>query len=547
MKIHGRVLPNQCGRRRVLTLALIACCYQAQAQERVQEEVQALPEPAMAASAQASFQLNAVEFTGATVVSEGQLQALVKDYIGKQVTFADLDRLISAVDAYYQSRGVLMARAHLPVQDVVDGKVRVDISEGVLGELRIEVAEDAPISREHVERTLAVLVPGQPVNGREYERAMLLLSDLPGIRPQSGMSVSAGSNSSDILVEVAARDRMQYALQADNYGSRSSGQHRLTGSLRWASPSGRGDNLDLRLMAAQGMRTAFGRVAYETPLGYYGLRVGAGLGRVQYELGGPLAALEPTGVANVADFTLSYPLVRQRNSNVFLRAAADYKDLEDRFDAVDFQTRKRIHGLGLGLAFEHRDTLMGGGYTSGNALLYHGRLNLRDEVTRLYDEPPFGYGTAGGFTKLTIQASRLQYLAPGVSLYLSAGMQRTADNLDSYEKLSLGGPRGVRAYPIGEVLVDDGWLASAELRFGLNPDWTLSLFQDAGGGDFFHNARSIDVVKGRSLRGYGIGVNRQAPGKMAMSLSLAWRGNTGPALSDKDKNPRLYWSLQKTF
>src|SRR5690606_22627254 len=161
-------------------------------------------------------------------------------------------------------------------------------------------------------------------------RAMLLLSDLPGVKPQSAISTGAVAGTTDLTVRVGTRDRMQYGLELDDYGTSDSGRNRLTGSLRWASPFGRGDNLDLRLMVAQGVHTAFGRISYETPVGYRGLRIGGGLARVQYELGGPFAALEPTGTGNVADLSFSYPLIRQRATNLFLRGMADNKDLTDR-------------------------------------------------------------------------------------------------------------------------------------------------------------------------------------------------------------------------
>ena len=40
----------------------------------------------------------------------------------------------------------------------------------------------------------------------------------------------------------------------------------------------------------------------------------------------------------------------------------------------------------------------------------------------------------------------------------------SARNLDSSEKFLLGGPSGVRAYPVGEASGDNGWVGTAELR-----------------------------------------------------------------------------------
>jgi len=511
------------------------------------QQAQALPEPQMALQTQASFVLKGVQFVGATGVPDSELQAAVADRIGTSVTFADLEQLAARAVAVYQQHGFSLVQAFVPVQEVVDGVVKITISEGVLGNVSIDVAEGTPVARERVAKTLAVLEPGKPLNGMQYERAMLLLSDLPGIKPQSAIAAGATSGTTDLTVQVSERDRLQYGLEVDNYGTRDSGRHRITGNMRWASPFQRGDNFDVRLMLAQGMHTAFGRVSYETPVGYRGLRIGGGLARVQYELGGPFAPLEPTGVGNVADLSFSYPIIRQRSSNLFVRGVMDNKDLTDRFEAVGFETRKRIRGVGLGMSFEKRDKFLGGGYTSANGLLYRGNLDIRDATSEAFDNPPFGYDTEGSFGKVSLQLARLQYLAPKFSLFLGTGLQRASKNLDAYEKLSLGGPKAVRAYATGEVLVDDGWLATMELRYAATPEATVFVFYDAARGDFFHDPRPFDVFTSRSLRGHGLGLNWSKPGKVTVNFSIAWRG-TDPGVTDGgDRNPRLFWSIQKAF
>lgn len=515
--------------------------------QSVPQQAQSLPEPQMAQQAQASFVLQGVEFVGATLVPESELQASVAEMIGKSVTFADLQQLTVKAAAVYARHGYGLARVFVPVQEVVDGRIKLSVLEGKLGEVSIEIAEGAPIRRERVAGMLSVLKPGEPLSTNEYERAMLLLSDLPGIKPQSSVTVGASSQANDLRVHVEARDRFQFMLGLDNNGTRDSGRLRLTGSLRWASPFERGDNLDLRIMAAQGMHTAFGRIAYETPVGYSGLRIGGGLARVQYELGGPFAPLKPTGVGDVADLSFNYPLIRQRSTNLLLRGALERKSLTDRYETVGLETRKRVNGVSLGLALEHRDRWGGGGYNSANVQVYRGSLHLLDPMARVLDRPPFGYSTEGSFTKFTLQAARLQYLAPRWSLMASVGYQHASRNLDPYEKLSLGGPKAVRAYATGEVLVDDGWLGALELRFSPRPETTLYAFYDAARGDMYHRRRVFDPDLGRSLRGYGLGFSWSKPGSVGMNLSVAWRA-TGPGVTDGgDRNPRIYWSIQKAF
>ncbi|WP_264293964.1 ShlB/FhaC/HecB family hemolysin secretion/activation protein [Diaphorobacter aerolatus] len=235
----------------------------------------------------------------------------------------------------------------------------------------------------------------------------------------------------------------------------------------------------MRAMVSNGNGMQFGRLAYEAPLGSNGLRAGIGLARVNYELGGEFEALGAQGTADVFDVSLNYPVIRQRHQNLYLRLSADSKQLKDEYRAVDFQARKRVTGLGLGWAWERRDDWLGGGYWASAGTLYHGDLSLRDAELRAADRAFGGRATDGSFSKLTFQFSRLQALMQAHSLYVSLGGQVASKNLDSSEKLALGGARAVRAYASGEVLVDQGWISMIEWRWSATPELTPFVFYDA--------------------------------------------------------------------
>lgn len=514
-----------------------------QAASQISPQALPEPEPQMRAPAQAGFRLQAVDFVGNERIDDAQLQALAADRIGTEVTLADLEDIAARVTALYRGRGYFLAQAVVPVQEVQGGRVSISVVEGTLGKVDIAVDQDAPVSAERVRRTLAPLQQGEALNGRRYERAMLLLSDLPGIRPQSAIETGA-AGSTDLRVQVARGERLAFALEADNHGTPESGRIRVGGTMRWASPTGHGDNLDLRLLVAEDADTVFGRLAYELPVGYDGLRLGAGIARVQYELGGAFAPLEATGTADIVDVSATYPLIRQRATNLFLRASLDRKALTDEFEAVGLKIDKRVRGLGLGWAFEHRDGLLGGGYTSVNGVLYHGQLDIRDPLTELIDQSPLGRDTEGDFTKLTVQATRLQTLASRLSLFLGIGVQRANRNLDPSEQLSLGGPRAVRAYSTNEVLVDDGHIANLELRLAATATLTPFVFYDVAHGELDHDRHPLALVNGRTLRGYGLGLSWSSPGDYAINATLAWPDDEPQA---DPRDPRLYLQMQKRF
>jgi len=509
---------------------------------------QSLPVPPQPAAASGAFRLNDLRLNGVKALSNEELQSITTPYIGREVTLADLEGLAQAITARYKERGYFLAQAVVPVQTVRDGVVEISVIEGRLGKVEVVVAPDAPLGEARVRGFLAPLQPGEAVSAPAYERSMLLLSDQPGVKVSSGLQEGTQPGTTDLSVEVVAAPRWAFTAEADNHGTKESGRYRVGGTARWSSPFGIGDNLDIRAMVSDGNALQFGRIAYEAPIGTSGLRAGVGLSRVSYALGGQFSELDAQGRADVLDVSLNYPLIRQRQQNLFLRLGADVKNLTDEIRVFDSKVRKRVRGLGLGWTWERRDELLGGGYWASSGTLYHGSLSINDPQGLQADQGLGGHRTAGGFTKLSFQLSRLQAIVPRHSLYLALGGQWASKNLDASEKLALGGARAVRAYPSGEALVDQGVIGTIEWRWSFDEELTPFAFYDAAHGKILRNPTPFDGANGRSLRGYGVGLSWSRPGNFSINATLAWRDGTRPAQTDGGgRNPRLYVQLQKAF
>ena len=510
--------------------------------------VQSLPATAGPTTPVQSFRLNDVRLNGADALTADELRSITGPYIGRDVTLADLEALAQAITQRYQERGYFLAQAVVPVQTVQGGVVDISVIEGKMGNIEVLIEPNTPLSEERVRSFLALLAPGQAVNAPDYERAMLLLSDQPGVRVSSGLQQGAQAGTTDLTVEVVAAPRASFALEADNHGTKESGRYRLGGTARWLSPLGIGDNLDARLMVSNSNALQFGRLSYEAPLGGNGLRLGVGVSRVNYELTGEFEPLGAQGQADVVDISLNYPLIRQRQHNLFLRLSAEAKQLTDEFTEVNYEAKKRVRGVGLGWTWERRDNLLGGGYWASSGTFYRGSLNLRDGDLLRYDQSAVGRKTEGSFSKLTLQVSRLQAIAPQHALYLSVGGQRASKNLDASEKLSLGGARSVRAYSSAEALVDQGLIGTVEWRWSFTPELTPFLFYDAARGHYARQPTAFDTDNQISLRGYGVGLSWSRPSNFSINATLAWRDGTRQAISDGGgRQPRLYLQAQKVF
>ncbi|WP_275946439.1 POTRA domain-containing protein, partial [Variovorax sp. dw_954] len=149
-----------------------------------------------------TFRLNDIRLNGAQALSADELKTVTQPYIGRDVALSDLEALAKAITDLYRARGYFLATAVVPVQTVRDGVVEISVIEGKLGKVDVLVAPDAPISEARVRGFLSDLQPGQAVNAKSYERAMLLLSDQPGTRVGSGLQEGLTPGTSDLTVEV---------------------------------------------------------------------------------------------------------------------------------------------------------------------------------------------------------------------------------------------------------------------------------------------------------------------------------------------------------
>ena len=119
-------------------------------------------------------------------------------------------------------------------------------------------------------------------------------------------------------------------------------------------------------------------------------------------------------------------------------------------------------------------------------------------------------------------------------------------NLASAEKFSLGGPNGVRAFPVGEATADSGVLATIEGRYIVpnfkifGGDFTVLAFYDHGWARINETPVSADTENHRSLGAYGFGLSAGQDGNFIVRANIAWRSQ-GEVESDPAKRTPMAW------
>jgi hemolysin activation/secretion protein len=245
---------------------------------------------------------------------------------------------------------------------------------------------------------------------------------------------------------------------------------------------------------------------------------------------------------------LCYPFRRSLARTLIGRIGVEHKALTDQLDAFDVRSDKRIRNTVLGASWESRDGWLGGGFNGASAQFRWGHLGFGTDQQRQDDAALGAQGTGGSFSKAEWQFSRLQAVSREVALYANVSQQLASRNLDAAEKMSLGGPRAVRAYPTAEAASDEATLFNSELRWWLNPNWTVfALYDWARGRQTRDPAPGGDAGNTVILRGAGFGLVANYPQWATLKATLAWRGDRKPVTDTRDAKTRLYLQAQRTF
>ena len=511
-------------------------------QPRPREKLE-LTQPPLSTSPEevgASAQVNTVILIGNTVFRTAILEKQLGDYRGRRYTLAQLRTLANQIAAFYRLHRYPFTRVILPPQDLSGGELRIQILEGRYG--RVTSGNKNPKLDRGATPFLSALKTGNLIEGHLLERVVLIVDDQPGMKALPTIRPGEATGTGDFAANVRRVARFGGDIGADNAGNRYVGEYRGTFNAYAFSPFMFGDQITLRgLYSGLGMQ--LGSIEYERPLGGSGLRGDVSLTQTDYQLGDQFKSLDASGYARVFDARVKYPIIRSQNLNLTFVGGAEYEQLEDKFGTAGVIDHKWSLSLPVTLQFDEHDRIFGGGVTYGAIGLLHGVLRLNPELNQVDAATA---RTAGAFTRLNLDISRVQNLIGHSSLFAHVLAQWSNKNLDSSEKFVLGGYYGVRGYPVGEGLSDRGWLLQSEARYAFQAFKPYALFDV---GEAWPNAKPWDSASQghRDLASAGLGA-RLNYRHWFLDGSLAWQVSGGPATSDrKNINPHPWINIDYKF
>ena len=483
------------------------------------------------------------------LTTEAVLQSIVAGYVGKTLDMNALQDALDKVTAHLKSMGWFLAEAYLPEQDLVGGVVRIAIIQGKSdGNIRIKLNKSVRICDTTLEKfALKGATPGEPLNRGRLEQSLLHINALPGIHARSMVAPGSVSESSIVTFDVTEGALVSGNVSSDDTGNSYTGAWRGNALVLMNDPLRCGDQLSILYGHSAGLNQ--GRIGYSFPIGGSGVRGILSWAGMNYKLLQELEALGYTGESSIVEVGLNWPIVRNRKTTLSAGIGYTARHLTDRNKSTGLHDKTVKEG-NVNLSLLNYDKWLGGGATSVNFAVNFGNFYQ----PAIYDTPP---GVMGYFSYLNASFNRLQKVSSRVNLNLSCSSLYAFGNLDSSEKLYLGGPYGVRAWPVGEAGGDSGQLLNVDLRYQLPAPsaWgkvQLGGFYDAGHVELNHSRFVGDVnsATGRNeywLEGAGVNLNWELSKSCAVECSWAHaigenpgRNNLGKDADGKSDNSRFW-------
>jgi hemolysin activation/secretion protein len=472
-----------------------------------------------------------IEFQGNTLLSTDQLNAVVTPWLQRDLDYAELRKITSVVSAAYREAG-WMASVTLPRQEIRDGLVQLQIVEAKFGKTVVQ-GDQKRVTPQWLEAYVAqAQAPGAPVSSKRIDRALLLLDEVPGLKVTGNFAAGSEAGLTDLTLDASERAAVTGSVTLDNTGSRSTGSERVVGTLFVNSPLGLGDQLGLTALKTQG--STYLRMGMSVPVGYDGWRVGVNASRMTYGLVGEFQSLDSNGSAYSQGLDASYPLVRSQQTNVRLTGSYDTKHFDNNAHGAS-ASNYRIGVWSMGLNASQNDTWQGGGTNTLTLNVSQGNSNLNGSANQ--DTDAKGPATAGRFSKFNVGLNRLQNLTSSLSAYVGLNIQRANKNLDSSERLYLGGANGVRAYPGSEGGGTEGQVLVAELRQTLGEQALFTGFYEYGQVQAFKNQTWADgsgrlnagtAPNNVTLQGFGVSLTYKPLPTTELRATLARRIGSNP-------------------
>ena len=483
------------------------------------------------------FILKSVQLEGFSVLSPDEISESYNDLVNEEVSLADIYRIAYELTAKYRTKGYILSQVFVPVQQIKDGLVQLQAVEGFIDEVKIDA-----LSKDKRGLVLAFaekIKSTRPLTSMALERYMLLINDLPGIKARAVLSRSEKTFAAANLTIQAVESNYSGSLSLDNRGGRSLGPYRAFGSVTVDNVLGVFDSTTFQVVQSNDDELTYLYLSHEQQLGSEG-------GKLLFDISSTdsdpeelaFIPLEQETESQTINLNYSYPVLRSRNSNFYLRGGIRFHESETSLFGIKI-IEDKLRVLNVGLTYDFLDK-------SGGSNLFDAQISQGLTGLGASDEDDIFLSVLGAevdFTKLNVFAARLQPINNNWSVLTAFTGQFTNDTLLSPEQFSFGGVPFGRGYDPSEKVADNGTALKVELQYKDKGPYQLYSFYDVG---WVWNTDELPNEDNDHTDSFGIGANVSFGSNFSANFELAKPLNKDVA-AEGNNDLRGYFGLTAFF
>ncbi len=485
------------------------------------------------------FVLTRLTVEGVTVYRPETLEKLYAASLNREVTLADVYRVVDTLTARYRNDGYILSQVIVPAQSVEGGEVRLQAIEGYIDDVRVEGGTAA--LRARAQKYGDRIKGRKPLTAATLERNVLLLNDLPGVQARAVLAPGSRPGAAQLVLQLS-QSRYSVGASSDTRGSRAQGRQRLFGDADLHNLFGGASLTEIREVTTGTPELSFTAASHDQFIGSHGGKFTVS-GSYVYSKPQELAfiPLELTTKSQTVGLTYTQPLLRTRARNLYLRGSIGGFNSRSTIFGIE-DTTDRLRAARVGLTFDAGDGI--GGISILDLEYSQGikGLGASDNNSEYLSRP----GGRADFQKATLYLARIQALPANWSVVVAANGQYAFTDLLAPELFAFGGEQFGRGYDPSEVLNDHGAAVKVDLRYthtfgGRRPISLMPyVFGDAGRAWQRTTFAGLDSTQSASSAGAGLRLNLGSQVSGFVEFAKPLDRNVG---QENSRDPRVYAGL----
>ena len=423
-------------------------------------------DPEVAPDSEATFEVKNYDFQGNTVLEETEVEAILKDYRDRPLTFADLLELETKLTKLYTSQGYINSGVVIPAQNITaDGIVIIQAIEGRVDSINVKV--DGRLKESYI-RSRLERGTTTPLNINELQEALQLLQLNPLIDSLNAeLAVGLSRDRWELDVDVNQAPAFDPVIFANNSRTPSVGSFQRGLELNHNNVLGYADRFSFVYKNTDGSNDF--DVNYNIPVnsldGTAGIRyrfvdsniiegnfddldIESQTDELEFVFRQPI--LLQASAESTQEFALGLEFSRQTNE-----VSLDDEPFPDLSPGADENGETKISAIRFFQDWTKR--------TRKDVFAARSQLSAGLDI---FDATVNEGAPDGKFVSWRGQVQWLRQLqsSSNINLLLRSDIQLSSDDLVPLERFSLGGVDSVRGYRQDALLGDSGIFASAEVR-----------------------------------------------------------------------------------